>query len=144
MLVVFSSPLLYTNFIRPPIVGDPIPEYILNNPKLYPFFEDALRTIDGSYFNTFATSNWDALHNCSGALTTTALAICDFSLCFLHTQSSWEGSVADTQMFYNSCFTDLSIPDGKHLQMWGSPPALPYLFHIVVHNITFLNGVALS
>ena len=42
------------------------------------------------------------------------LAIYNFFLCFLHTQSGWEGSVADTQMFYNSHFTDLSIPDGKY------------------------------
>ena len=114
MLVIFSSPPLYTNFIRPPKVGDPVPEYIFNDPKLYPFFEDALRAIDGSHFNAFAASNQDALRDCNGTLTTNALAICDFSMRFLHTQSGWEGSVANAQMFHDSCFTDLSIPDGKY------------------------------
>ena len=114
MLIIFSSPPLYTNFIRPPKVGDPIPEYILNDTKLYPFFEDAPGAINGSHFNAFATSNQDALCNCNGALTTNALAICDFSLHFLHIQSSWERSVADTQMFHDSHFTDISIPDGKY------------------------------
>ena len=38
-------------------VSDSIPEYILNNPKLYPFFEDALGASDGSHFNTFAASD---------------------------------------------------------------------------------------
>ena len=114
MLVIFSSPPLYTDFIRPPKVGDPTPEYILNNPKLYPFFEDALGAIDGSHFNAFAASNRDALRDRNGALTTNALAICDFSMSFLHIQSGWEGSVADAQMFHNSCFTDLSIPNGKY------------------------------
>ena len=114
MLIIFSPPPLYTNIIRPPKVSDPVHEYILNNPELYPFFEDTLGAIDGSHFNAFAASNQDALCNCNGALTTNALAICDFSLCFLHTQSGWEGSVADTQMFHNSHFTNLSIPDGKY------------------------------
>ena len=114
MLVIFSSPLLYADFIRLPKVGDPIPEYILNDPKLFPFFEDTLGAIDGSHFNTFAASNQDALCNHNGALTTNALAICNFSMQFLHIQS---GSVADTHMFHNSCFTDLSIPEGKYFLM---------------------------
>ena len=112
MFDIFLSPPLYTNFIRPPKVGDPVPEYILNDPKLYPFFEVTLRAIDTSHFNAFATSNLDALHNHNGALITNALAICDFSLCFLHIQSGWEESVADAQMFHDSFFTNLSIPDG--------------------------------
>ena len=57
MLVIFSSPPLYTNFIRPPKVGNPIPEHIFNDPKLYPFFKDALGAIDGSHFNAFAASD---------------------------------------------------------------------------------------
>ena len=48
------------------------------------------------------------------------------------------------------CFTIPASPISAYLmgntssQMQDSPPALPYLFHIVVHNITFLNWVALS
>ena len=83
MLVIFLSPPLYTNFIRPPEVGNPVPEYILNDPKLYPFFEDPFGAIDGSHFNAFAASDRDALRDRNGALTTNALAICNFSLCFL-------------------------------------------------------------
>ena len=80
MLVIFSSPPLYTNFIRLLKVGDPIPDYILDDPKSFPFFEDALGAIDGSHFNAFAASNQDALHNCNGALTTNTLAIWDFTM----------------------------------------------------------------
>ena len=57
MLVIFSSPPLYTDTIRPPKVGDPKPDYILDDPKLFPFFEDALGAIDGLHFNAFAASN---------------------------------------------------------------------------------------
>ena len=80
MLVIFSSPPLYTNFVRLPEVGDPIPDYILDDPKLFPFFEDALGATDGLHFNTFAASDQDALHDRNGALTTNALAICDFTI----------------------------------------------------------------
>ena len=70
MLVIFSSPPLYTNFIRPPKVGNPIPDYILNDMKLFPFFEDMLGAIDGSHFNAFTVSDQDALHDHNGAFTT--------------------------------------------------------------------------
>ena len=83
MLVIFSSPPLYTNFIRLLKVGDPIPDYILDDPKSFPFFEDALGAIDGSHFNAFTASNQDALHNHNGTLTTNTLAICNFTMQFL-------------------------------------------------------------
>ena len=57
MLVIFSSPPLYTDFVRQPKVGNPIPDYILDDPKLFLFFEDALGAIDGSHFNAFTASN---------------------------------------------------------------------------------------
>ena len=74
MLVIFSSPPLYTNFIRLLKVGDPIPDYILDDPKSFPFFEDALGAINGSHFNAFTASD----HN--GTLTTNTLAICNFTM----------------------------------------------------------------
>ena len=80
MLVIFLSPPLYTNFVRLPKVGDPIPDYILDDPKLFPFFEDALGATDGSHFNAFVASNQDVLCNGNGTLTTNALAICNFTI----------------------------------------------------------------
>jgi len=81
MFVIFSSALFYTNHVRLPRVGDPIPDFILGNPKLFPFFQDALGAIDGSHFNAHATaSDRDALCDHNSALTTNALAICDFNM----------------------------------------------------------------
>ena len=79
MLVIFSSPPLYTNFIRLPKVSGPTPDYILNDTKLFSFFKDTLEAIDGSPFNAFAAYD-QALHNHDGALTTNALAICNFTM----------------------------------------------------------------
>ena len=115
MLVVFSSTPFYTDHVRLPRVGDPIPDYILSDPKLFPFFQDALGAIDGLHFNAHATAaDRDALCDCNGALTTNALAICDFNMRFLHIQSGWEGSVANAQMFHDARFTDLPVPNGKY------------------------------
>ena len=115
MLVIFSSPPFYSDHVILPKVGDPVPDYILNNSRFFPFFRDALGAIDGSHFNAHATaSDRDALRDRNGALTTNALAICDFKMRFLHIQSGWEGSVADAQMFHDARFTDLRIPDGKY------------------------------
>ena len=77
---VLHKALYYQSIRTGSKVGDPIPDYILDNPKLFPFFEDALGAINGSHFNTFTAPNRDALHNCNGALTTNALAICNFTM----------------------------------------------------------------
>jgi hypothetical protein len=115
MFVIFSSALFYTNHVRLPRVGDPIPDFILGDPKLFPFFQDALGAIDSSHFNACTTtSNQNALHDCNGALTTNVLAICDFNMQFLHIQSGWKGSVADAQMFHDAHFTNLPVPDRKY------------------------------
>ena len=147
MLIIFLSPPLYmyTNFIRPPKVGDPVPEYILNNPKLYPFFEDALGAIDGSisthlpppiempYMITMVPSQpmpWPFV---------------TFPYVFSIPRAAGKGLLP-----MHRYFTIPTSPISAYLmgntssQMQDSPPALPYLFHIVVHNITFLNGVMLS
>ena len=80
----------------------------LMTPSYFPSFEDALVAIDGSHFNAFGASDRN------GTLTTNTLAICNFTMWFLHTQSDWEGSVADAWMLHNSGVTDLSIPNGKY------------------------------
>ena len=49
MPVIFSSPPLYTDFIILPKISNPIPDYILNNMKLFPFIGDVLGVIDGSH-----------------------------------------------------------------------------------------------
>ena len=57
MPVIFLSPPLYTDFIKLPKISNPIPDYILNNMKLFPFIGDVLGVIDGSHFNAFTGSD---------------------------------------------------------------------------------------
>ena len=73
--------------------------------------------MDGTHFHAHAhtaASNHDALRNRNGALTTNTLAACDFQMLFIHIQSGWEGSVADSQMFHDARFTDFHIPVSKY------------------------------
>ena len=132
MLVNFSSTPFYTDHIRLPWVGDPIPNYILGDPKPFPFFQDALRAINGLHFNACTTtSDQDALCDHNGALTTNTLAVCDFNMWVLHIQSRWEGSAANAQMFYDARFTNLPVPNGKYFLadagfLTCSPQLIPY------------------
>jgi len=56
MLIFFSSAPFYTRYIHLPPIGAPTPPEILNNPKFYPFFKDALGAIDGTHINCNATA----------------------------------------------------------------------------------------
>ena len=48
-----------------------------------------------------------------GGVTQNCLAICGFNMTFYYIFSGWEGSAADSTMFYDACITDLHIPLGK-------------------------------
>ena len=74
-----------------------------------------------------AAANRDALCDRNGELTTNTLAACDFQMHFLHIQSGWEGSVADSQMFHDACFTDFRIPIGKYYLADAGFPACDVL-----------------
>ena len=56
MLDYFLSEPFYTNNIHLPHDHDPVLPEILGNPKFYPFFKDALGTIDGTHINCNSTA----------------------------------------------------------------------------------------
>jgi len=115
MLVFFSSPLFYTQHVHLPPIGAPTPPEIQNNPKFYPFFKDALGAIDGTHINCSATAEMrQAAHNHKGGVTQNCLAICCFNMTFYYIFSGWDGSAADSMMFYDAHVTDLHIPPQKY------------------------------
>ena len=114
---LLSSPRHLSKYVNPPCEGDPIPDYICLNPKFYPYLKDAIGAIDSTHFHAHAhaaAANHDTLHDCNGELTTNTLAACDFQMCFLHNESGWEGSVADSQMLHDAHFMDFCIPIDKY------------------------------
>ena len=115
MLVFFSSAPFYNEYVHLPPVGVPTPPEIQNNPKFYPFFEDALGTIDGTHINCSAMAEMhQAAGDRKGGITQNCLAICRFDIKFYYIFSRWDGSAADSMMFYDARITDLHIPVDKY------------------------------
>jgi hypothetical protein len=97
MLIFFSSPLFYTQYVHLPPVGIPTPPIILNSPKFYPFFKDTLGAIDGTHINCSASPEMrQAACDRKGGVTQNCLAICGFDIIFYYIFSGWDGSAAVT------------------------------------------------
>src|ERR1700720_82407 len=97
MLIFFSSAPFYTRYIHLPPIGTPTPPEILNNPKFYPFFKDALGAIDGTHINCNVTAEMrQAACDRKGSITQNCLAICGFDMTFYYIFSRWDGLAADS------------------------------------------------
>ena len=57
--------------------------------------------------------NWQAAHDRKGGVMQNCLAICGFDMTFYYIFSGWEGSAADSTMFYDAHIIDLHIQPGK-------------------------------
>jgi hypothetical protein len=115
MLIFFSSPPFYTQYVHLPHAGTPTPPIILSNPKYYPFFKNALSAIDRTHINCSASAEMcQATRDHKGSVTQNCLAICGFNIIFFYIFSGWDGLAADSTMFYDACMTDLHIPVGKY------------------------------
>ena len=115
MLVFFSLDPFYNQYIHLPPLGAPTPPKIQNNPKFYPFFKDALGAINGTHINATTSAELrQAARDHKGGITQNCLAICEFNMVFYYIFSSWDGSAADSTMFYDAHVTDLHIPAGKY------------------------------
>ncbi|KIY47649.1 hypothetical protein FISHEDRAFT_44912 [Fistulina hepatica ATCC 64428] len=70
---------LYDKYVQLPHTDAPVPDYIHNNTKLWPFFKDALGAMDGTYINCIPPAILRHLvHNQKGSVTQNVLACCDF------------------------------------------------------------------
>ena len=142
ILVIFSSPPLYINFIRPPKVGDPIPEYILNNPhSLSTLLEPLMAPISMHLLPPIKMT-------CTIEMVPSQpmpWPFATFPYVFSIPRVAGKGL-----LLMHRCFTIPTSPISAYLmgntssQTQISPCALPYLFHIMVQDITFPNGVMLS
>ena len=114
MLDAFSGPPLYQLYIRF-LTGESIPTKIRNNPKFFPYFQDAIGAIDGSHIPVALPSSCcEQFHNCKGFLSQNALFICNFDLQFTYILSGWEGSATDACVYDDAISNDLQIPHGKY------------------------------
>jgi hypothetical protein len=111
MLKIFSSAPFYTDFVHLPDINAPVPDYIKNEPKFYPFFQGAIGALDGTHFDCSGTPEQRAIaHDHKGHVTQNCLAACDFTHKFVYIFSGWEASIMDSTMFNDAHITDLYIP----------------------------------
>ena len=85
------------------------------NPKVYPFFKDAVGALDRTHFSCNVTAvEQQTAQDHKGTITQNCLAMCDFDLKFLYMFSGWDGSTADFTMFHDTHLTDLFVLQGKY------------------------------
>jgi hypothetical protein len=102
-------------YVHLPTADDSVPSHIHNNPKLWPFFKDALAAIDGSHIHSAPPAlEWAFYWNCKGFLSQNCLFACSFDLKFVYSLMGWEGSVSDAQVYDDAWSKDLHIPYGKY------------------------------
>lgn len=76
MLVYFSSALFYTDNIHLPQDHHPLAPEIQDNPEIFPFFENALSTMDGTHLNCNPTAaDQQLVSNCKVTVTQNCLAV---------------------------------------------------------------------
>jgi hypothetical protein len=110
-----SPPPIYQSYVQLPHADDPVPLEILQNPKYYPYFTDAIGAIDGTHIPCHPDGKeCDATRNRKGTLTQNCLAACTFNMSFLYILSSQEGSAADARAYYHARIKDFNIPAGKY------------------------------
>jgi hypothetical protein len=92
------SKAFYSKYVPPP--NPTTSPYILDNPKLFPFFKYAIGAIDGSHIPVHVRDQ-DAprYRNRKGWLSQNVLASCDWTPMFNYVLAGWEGSASDSHIF---------------------------------------------
>jgi hypothetical protein len=146
MLDHSSSPPFYTENDYLPHADNPISPEMQANPEIYPFFKNAVCTIDSCHFACFVHTAADqyTTWDCKGHLMQNCLAACRFNMIFYHVFSGWEGTASDATMYKDAHVTDLCVLEERyyladagfpaynsllipyqgthyHLQEWGHP-----------------------
>ena len=128
MLFAFSSPGIYSKYVRLPSSDTPVHPSIHDNPKHFPFFQDAIGAIDGTHIACVPSADTrDAARNRKGFTSQNCLMCCDFDMLFTYVLSGWEGSVPDATIYYDARMTDLAVPEGKYYLADAGFPNCPQL-----------------
>src|ERR1700683_3309105 len=85
MLCIFSSYPFYTKYVLLPTADDPVPSEICENPKLWPYFKDALGALDSSHIHSSPPAIQRLFHrNRKGSISQNCLFGCSFDLQFVY------------------------------------------------------------
>jgi hypothetical protein len=96
-------------------MDDPCPPEILNNPKFWPFFQDAIGALDGTHISASPPAFiCMAFRNRKGFISQNCLFTCNFNMLFIYLLCGWEGSVTDALVYQDGQMHNLMIPEGKY------------------------------
>ena len=137
MLCIFSSYPFYTKYVLLPTADDPVPSEIRENPKLWPYFKDALGALDSSHIHSSPPAIQRLFHrNRKGSISQNCLFGCSFDLQFVYAYMGWEGSASDARVYESAVEDGLDIPPGKYyLADTGFPSCNELL--IPYHNVRY-------
>ena len=140
MLFIFSSHPFYMKHVSLPGTDDPVSPQIYDNPKVWPYFKDALGTLDGSHIHSAPPASEHPVHrNHKGFILQNCLFGCSFDLQFIYSLTGWEGSASDALIYEDACPRDLNIPDGKYYLADARFPACQQLlipYYYVRYHLT--------
>ena len=143
MLFIFSSGLFYTTYVNLPDANTPPSWKIHCSHKMWPFFQHALRDIDGSHIPCAPPpTECTMYHNRKGFLSQNCLFACSFNLKFVFGYTGWEGSAMDNQVWEAALECRLNIL-GSHyfLADAGYADDPDFYSHIVASNTTLLSEI---
>lgn len=113
MLRALTDSDFYRQYVTLPDLDTP-PE-IKDDPRFFPYFEDAIGATDGTLINANPPldirGRW---RDRKGDLTWNVLAACRFNMLFCYVLSGWEGSACDTTVYTSARSEDFLIPPGKY------------------------------
>ncbi|KAL4561367.1 hypothetical protein LXL04_033532 [Taraxacum kok-saghyz] len=80
--------------------NDVVPDYVLNNHRYYPMFNDCIGAIDGTHMRASVGRHEEAKYiGRKGYATQNIMDVCDFNMCFTFVLAGWEGTAHDTRIF---------------------------------------------
>ena len=96
----------------PILENEATPEYILRNPRFFPYFENCLGALDGCHVSSY--TNKVPYRNRKGNITTNVLGVVNFCLMFLYVLAGWEGSAHDGKVLDDAKLKGLPMPPQKY------------------------------
>jgi DDE superfamily endonuclease len=113
----FLSRSFYVSIIQSASESTPLSDYIQDNQNFFPFFKDAVGTVDGNRIPISPPEGEKAaFRDRKGNLTQNVLAVCNFDMKFTDLLCGYEGSVADSTLWIEGYrLGAVSIPEGKYV-----------------------------
>ncbi|KIJ33470.1 hypothetical protein M422DRAFT_264575 [Sphaerobolus stellatus SS14] len=115
VLEALTCSAVYNTYIKFPDSSSPVPEFIKDNKKYFPFLKDVLGAIDGRHLLVRPPADQRARYRDRKEQTSqNLLATCTLDMLFCHVLSGWEGSASDSAIFADARKHDFKVPPGKY------------------------------